>query len=142
MTLARKQISLIHVAKARLGLEDDDYRAILMRCGSVASSRDLDDIGFELVMDAFHRLGFDSDFSRRNFGHRAGMASAPQVALIRALWSEYTGGAGDDRSLGKWLERTFKVSSLRFLPVDKAPKAITALKAMKAKQAAKETADA
>ena len=141
MTLARKRLSLIHLAKARLGLDDEAYRAILMRCGGVASSRDLDPAGFDFVMEAFHRLGFESDFSRRNFGYRAGMASAAQVSLIRALWSEFTDGAGDDSSLGKWLSRTFKVSSLRFLPADKAPKAITALLAMKAKKAAKETAD-
>ena len=134
MALARKQLSLIHVAKVQLGLEDDDYRAILRRFGGVESSTNLDHSGFTRVMDAFTRLGFRSDFSKRNFGERAGMASPRQVALIRDLWREYTVGEGTEASLGKWLDHHFKVSALRFLPADTAPKAITALKAMKARK--------
>jgi len=136
MPLDRKQISLIHVAKAQLRLEDDDYRAILRSFGGVESSADLEPPGFLRVMDAFSRLGFRSDFSKRNFGERAGMASPRQVATIRKLWAEYTAGEGTDKTLGKWLERTLKVSSLRFMASDVAPKAITALKAMKARKTA------
>lgn len=134
MSLARKQLSLIHVAKAQLGLEDEDYRAILKRFGGVESSAKLEQPGFLRVMDAFTRLGFRSDFTKRNFGVRAAMASAKQVGMIRDLWREYTGGEGTDATLGKWLERQWKVSALRFLSAEHAPKAITALKAMKAKK--------
>lgn len=142
MKITRKQLSLVHVGEARLGLCDEDYRAILMRAAGVTSSKDLDPVGFEQVMDAFHALGFESDFSRANLGHRAGMATAPQVAMIRGLWDDYTGGEGTDFSLGKWLERTFKVSSVRFVPRETAGKAITALLAMKAKKTAKASAPA
>ena len=143
MPLDRKKLAVLHVGKTRLGIVDDDWRALLGRVAGVASSRDLDDSGFVAVMTALEAAGFKSDFAKRHGGNlRLGMANAGQVALIRALWSEYTDGEGDDRSLGKWLGRWFKVSSIRFLPADKAPKAITALKAMKAKKAAKETADA
>ena len=134
MALDRKQLSLIHVAKKQLHLEDVDYRAILLRFGGVESSADLDRAGFLRVVDAFARLGFRSDASTKNFGERAGMASSSQVALIRKLWVEYTAGEGTDKTLGKWLERTFKVTSLRFVASDVAPKAITALKAMKEKR--------
>ena len=136
MALSRTQLSLIHVAKTQLALEDEDYRAILKRFGGVESSAKLEKPGFLKVMDAFTRLGFRSDFSTKNFSERAGMASPRQVATSRKLWGEYTAGDGDDNSLGKWLERTFKVSSLRFVSSAVAPKAITALKAMKAKKAA------
>ncbi len=115
-------------------MDDEDYRAILKRFGRVESSANLDHAGFLRMMDAFTRLGFRSDFSKRNFGERAAMASPRQVAMIRSLWTEYTGGEGTDATLGKWLERTFKVSSLRFLTAEHAPKAITALKAMKSKK--------
>lgn len=137
MPLARKQLSLIHVAKAQLGMEEEDYRALLKRFGGVESSKDLDHAGFLRVVDAFTRLGFRSDFSKRNFGERACMASPRQVALIRDLWTEYTRGEGTDATLGKWLDHKFKVSALRFLPAEAAPKAITALKAMKARKAKK-----
>ena len=136
MPLDRKQLSLIHVAKAQLHLEDEDYRAILKRFGGVESSTKLEQPGFLRVMDAFTRLGFRSDFTKRNFGERVGMASAKQVAMIRKLWMEYTSGEGTDKTLGKWLERQWKVSALRFLPAEHAPKAISALKAMKTKKSA------
>jgi len=130
MKPTRKQLSLIHVAKSRLGLTDDDYRTILRRAAGVESSRDLDPLGFELTMDELHRLGFESDFAARNLGRRRGMASLKQVNLIHELWAEYTGGAGDDRGLDRWIERTFKVGSIRFLTPTMARKAITALFAM------------
>lgn len=114
-------------------LHDDDYRSILSDLAGVDSSRDLDGDGFEAVMFRFHQLGFKSTWNRANFGYRAGMATPRQVAFIRALWRNYTGGVGTDRSLSKWLEAKFKVSSLRFLPSETAPKVIAALRSMVAK---------
>ncbi len=134
MPLANDKIKLVQVAKRQLRLTDDDYRAILEMVAGVVSSRDLDDDGFGRVMDHFNRLGFQSTSDRRNFGNRTGMASAGQVNLIRCLWSEYTDGTGTDASLGKWLDRQFKVSALRFVTTDMAPKVISALKAMKSKK--------
>ena len=63
------------------------------------------------------------------------MASFAQIELIRALWAEYTRGRAGEEELGKWLLRSFKLSSLRFLTAEAAPKVITALKAMKARGA-------
>ena len=45
-----------------------------------------------------------------------------------------------EAELNKWLLRTFKVSSLRFLSKDAARKVITALKAMKARAKATKAA--
>ena len=49
---------------------------------------------------------------------------------MRSLWAEYTDGVGDDRSLGKWLQRTAEVSDLRFVSSAAAGRAITGLRAM------------
>lgn len=130
MPLDRKKLSLLHVAKSRLGLSDEDYRAILRRVAGVESSTELDEVSFDLVMQYFERLGFKSDWSERNFGHRVGMASPQQVALIRSLWSDWTGGKGTDADLGRWLFRSYKVSSVRFLDAGLAGKAINGLRAM------------
>ena len=127
MTLTRKQTALIHVAKGQLGMEDGDYRALLQREAGVRSSRDLDRAGFEAVMGAFERLGFEPRPRGPDYGERYGFASPDQLRLIRELWAEYTGGAGDELSLGKWLDRTFDCSAVRFLTHGQAPKAITAL---------------
>lgn len=142
MTLTRKKISLIHVAKARLGLGDADYRRILWELAGVESSTDLDLVGFERVIEFFDYLGFRSSGPRAGYGDRPGMASARQIVLIRQLWDEYTDGRGTDRGLDNWLERTFHVSSLRFLPAAKARKAITALKHMKARREREPAVDA
>ncbi len=134
MALTQKHYSVIHVAKAQLGLSDADYRAILLSIAGVESCTQLSDAGFEAVMFRFQELGFVSTWNRANFGYRPGMATPRQVAMIRELWADFTDGQGTDATLGKWLESKFHVSSLRFLPADTARKAIGALKAMTAKR--------
>lgn len=136
MAMTRKQLALVHVAKKQLGLADEDYRAILERIAGVESSKDLDQRSFEAVMQHMAALGFRCDFTKTFYGQRRGMASPAQVSLIRALWGEFTEGAGDDDSLGKWLDRTFHVSAVRFVTSKQGQKAITALKAMVAKKRA------
>jgi hypothetical protein len=59
------------------------------------------------------------------------MASYAQVELVRALWREFTGGQYEgEEELNKWLLRSFRLSSLRFLTAKEAQRVITALKAM------------
>jgi phage gp16-like protein len=136
MPLSRKQYSLIHVAQSKLGIDDDLYRSILANLCGVTSSTELDQAGFELLMGFFEWRGF-KPMTRNgpNYGPRPGMASFAQLELIRTLWSEYTDRKGDEASLTKWLERTFKITSPRFLTMTDARKAITALKAMKSRAA-------
>lgn len=126
----RQCIAQIHVAKAKLGMTEDDYRALLRDYAGVESSKALDDDGFELVMFRFHELGFESAWLKRHYGYRAGMVTPRQVALMRKLWAKYTRGQGSNAQLDRWLERTFKVSSQRFLTRELAGKAIAALVSM------------
>lgn len=42
MPLSRKQIALIHVAKSKLGIAEDEYRSCLVQIAGVESSKDLD----------------------------------------------------------------------------------------------------
>lgn len=136
MELSKKQIRLIHVAKTKLGIDDDQYRSILANLCGVTSSTELDQAGFELLMGFFEYQGF-KPMTRNgaNYGPRPGMASYAQLELIRALWFEYSKGRAGESELNKWLERCFKLTSLRFLDKATAPKVITALKAMKARAA-------
>lgn len=129
-SMNRQRIAQVHVAKAKLGMSEDDYRELLHDYAGVDSSKELDDTGFECVMLRFHELGFESDWLKRHFGYRAGMATPRQVALIRKLWEKFTDGRGDDAQLGRWLDGTFKVSSPRFLTREYAGKAIAALSKM------------
>ena len=111
-------------------MDDADYRALLRRAAGVRSSRDLDQAGFEAVMDAFKWRGFRARPKGPDYGDRYGFASPEQLRLIRELWAEYTDGACTDLSLGKWLDRSFGCSAVRFLTYGQAPKAIAALLAM------------
>lgn len=135
MTLSNKQKAILHVAKAKLDLSDAEYRAALVHVAGVTSATELDKAGFDAIMGLFEYLGF-APLTRtgQDYGARPGMASFAQLELIRAIWTEYTDHRDED-ALNKWLLRTFKVSSLRFLRKDAAGKAITALKAMKARAA-------
>jgi len=128
--ISKKQIALIQIAKNDLKLSDAEYRKILDVGGS-NSSKMLDQLGFEIVMQIMIAKGFKSPFNKKFFGHRKGMASPSQLMLIRELWNEYTQGVATEAELQKWLDHFFKVSSLRFLTSANAGKAITALKEMK-----------
>ena len=135
MTITPGQIKLLHTAKTKLGLEEDTWRSILVRCGGVASSKELDRNGFAAVMEFLRHVGFDPVTPHGpSFGKREGFASPGQVELIRELWREYTGAvAFAEEPFNKWLLAKWHVASLRFLTAAAAPKVITALKAMKAR---------
>lgn len=124
-----KQIALIHLAKKQLGLDEELYRSVLQGYGRAATATELDAGGFKRVMAYFTACGFRSTWTKRTFGERRGMASPRQVELIRQLWRQWSGG-DDNAHLDAWIERSFHVTALRFLPSEKAAKAITALKAM------------
>jgi hypothetical protein len=132
--LPRAKVSLLHVARAKLGLGEDDYRAILTRYGGAASARDLDARGFEAVLNRFRQLGFEAARRQQGYGDRFGMASDAQLELIRNLWAEVSGGLPEAR-LNAWLQH-FGVSALRFATRKKAAKIIAGLRAWKARKAA------
>lgn len=131
MAIARGQTAVIHVAKSQLQMADEDYRALLQRAAGVGSARDLDQNGFDKVMAEFERLGFRKSRQRTQGVHREGMATARQVGRIRALWKEFSGN-DNELSLGKWLEKHFHLSSVRFVESWRAGKVIAVLEKMAA----------
>lgn len=58
-TITNKQKALVHVAKAKTGMTDPEYRGLLASVG-VSSSRDLAPAKFDMVMAHFKTLGFKS----------------------------------------------------------------------------------
>lgn len=135
MKITRQQLKLIHVARKDRQLTDAHYRDALVRIGGATSSTELDQGGFDAMMGYFDWLGFRPR-EAPDYGQREGMASAAQLSLIRKLWREYTHNAYDgEDELNKWLLRSWKVSSLRFLTKEAARGAITALLHMKKRAA-------
>jgi len=129
-----KKLAVLHVAKKQLGLADPDYRAILFGYGGVESAADLDEGGFQRVMNYLTALGFRSDWTKRTFGDRPGMATPAQVDLVRSLWGDCHGPDEREAALNGWLAKYHKVSALRFVTRAKAQAVITALKAMAARK--------
>lgn len=141
VSLPSRKIAVIHVAKRQLALEDDAYRDLLQRVAGVTSSANLNEDGFRAVLAELEAAGFRSEFGKRHLGNRRhwSMASPAQLALLNALWTEYTDCKGTERSLGKWLDRQGWASALRFLSAGDAQKAIGALRRMQEHKAAKAT---
>lgn len=137
MTISKAQITILHVAKAKLAMDDDCYRSVLAKCAGVTSSTELDVAGFTSVMGFFEYCGFTPrSATGANYGNREGMATYAQLELIRTLWLETTRMQTlDETAMTKWLVRCFKVSSLRFLTKATAPRVITALKFWKSRAA-------
>jgi hypothetical protein len=60
MPISKPQIAQIHVAKSKLGLDDDRYRDLLRSTCGVESSKELNDNQFKKLMIKFGELGFES----------------------------------------------------------------------------------
>jgi Bacteriophage Mu, GemA protein len=130
--LTPRQLALLHVAKASLGLDEESYRDLLERESGVRSARDLDPEGFRAVVRRLERLGFHAR-RRDTLPERPGMASAAQRDYIRALWRRYT-GRSDEAGLDAWLRKQCGAAGLAALDRAGAHKALTALKAMVSRQ--------
>jgi len=64
MLIDNKKKALIHVAKAKVGMSEVEYRDMLAGVG-VTSSTDLNFAKFEMVMKSFEKLGFASRTKKR-----------------------------------------------------------------------------
>jgi hypothetical protein len=131
VAISKNQIAVIHIAKNKLHMADEDYRALLFRIAGVRSSTDLEEPGFEALMVAFQDLGYRPARSRTEAARREGMASPTQIGKILSLWKSYSGN-DDELRMGRWLEKHFHVSHVRFLEAGRAGKAIAVLTKMAA----------
>ena len=126
----------LHVAKKRLGLDDEVYREVLRRVTGKSSSADLDSTELGPVLDEFQRMGFreGASFTSKleDFGDWW-----PQARFIRALWAEVSGLGllrdSSERALQQFVKRVGKVDRLNWLTPRGAHAVITALKTMKAR---------
>jgi phage gp16-like protein len=77
----RRDITLIHVAKQKLGMDDETYRAMLWTVARVKSSAELDFAGRRKVLDHLKGCGFKVQAARP----APAKDKAALVAKIRAL---------------------------------------------------------
>lgn len=124
-TLRKRELAQIHIAKAALGLDDDEYRDLLyaLSKGQTRSAADLDWTGRKIVLEHFRKLGW------KNTG---GRPSDPMSRKIRSLWLTLRDlGALHDASetaLRHFVRRTVHVDRLEWLDGKQAATVIEALK--------------
>lgn len=114
-------VGKVHLAKKQLGLNDDEYRALLLGATGKESCRDLGIAELSEVLNRCIRLGFQPAAGRapQDGKKRPGYIEIPDsdplasqkryaLALARLLgWSP--------QSLNKRLEKQFQVSDIRWL---------------------------
>lgn len=124
----RKLVQLIHVAKSKLGLDDEVYRALLRSKSGRESSKDMSIIQLEAVLDHLRGAGFAQ--TKKHKGKE--LERDPQSRKIRSLWLElHELGAIKDKSeeaLGSFVKRQTGVESLRWLNGYQAATVIESLK--------------
>lgn len=77
-------LAIINIAKAQLGLDEETYRALLVRVTGKASLRAMTAAEHKAVIDDLKRLGFKVS------GRKVALAPAtkPYIRLIHALWKD------------------------------------------------------
>ena len=136
MGLTNSQKAVLHVAKAKLCLEDDEYRDALQAHGGVSSSKDLDYRGFLDVMKHFEACGFASPPSKRKppseRDRGPGRATDGQLRKIFAMWwslgSSYYKPGLEKKALRGFLKKRFRVDHENFLTFGQAHGVIEAIK--------------
>ncbi|MBI1397027.1 MAG: DUF1018 domain-containing protein [Betaproteobacteria bacterium] len=127
-----RELALIHVAKAQLGMDDETYRAMLWTIGRVQSAGDLDFPGRARVLDHLKSRGFKP--TPKSSGRRSASGNSdPQTRKIVALWHALhgLGIVRDDsmQALGRWIARQTGVARPEWLNNQQAEAVIEALKA-------------
>lgn len=79
----RNNLAKIHIAKQQLGLDDDDYRAIVQRICGVDSAADADFASHLKLLKEFRRLGWKPKPAKTA---KAPTIKDPQLRRIRWLW--------------------------------------------------------
>ena len=125
----QKLIKLIHIAKSKLQLSDERYRAIIEGVGNGKSScRELTIEQMESVMKSMKALGFSvkklpvKDVDR-------GRASEAQLEYIKGLW-ELCARVKTEDALRSFVKRITYSDHLRFMTRESATKVILALRDM------------
>lgn len=78
----RARLAKIHIARKKLAMEEDSYRALLRRITGHDTSAALDIIQLDAVLQEFKRLGFHEGVPRR----WRPASQKPHVRKVFALW--------------------------------------------------------
>lgn len=126
----RMLLAKIHIAKKDLGMEDDDYRALLSRVTGKSSSKDLKESQMIELLDEMKKLGFKGAPGKGV--KRSDPEDDPQARKIRAMWlTLHQMGEvqdGGEESLRKFCKRVAGIDHLKWLSGKEADEIIKALR--------------
>ena len=122
------QIAIVHIAKNKIGMTEDEYRALLSNYG-VEHSNELSYNQFLDIMAVFKKSGFNKEKSGLSEYERVklGLATEKQIAMIKGMWMEKS-RIKTIRSLESFINRIVGKISLNILTYKDARKVIMAIK--------------
>lgn len=122
------------IARKELNLDDDSYRAVLVRVGGHYSAKDMSVGQIEAVLKEFRRLGWKPKLVTGN--RRTPDSAKAYVRKIFAIWNEMApllASGGTREALRAFVERQTGVSAPEFLDAEQATKVTEALKAWRSR---------
>ena len=144
MNNRRRLITLIHIAKSQLGLDEETYRETLVDITKKDSSKNMTVPEMERVMEHFKKCGFKPTQNRKASPKSRNKEKPQPVDKVRALWiGLYKDGYikdGSEKALGSWVERMTKKSngigyqSIDFVPTSEVASLIESLKRWKLRE--------
>lgn len=127
----RSLLAQVHIARKTLAMQDDDYRALLMRITPYSTAKRCNDNQLRDVLSEFERMGFRKSGGA---GKRRALGNSQTVRKARAMWiSLYQLGAindGSDAALEAFGKRQLRVDRLQWADERQGFRMIEALKAI------------
>ncbi|WP_270831382.1 gp16 family protein [Aeromonas sp. QDB03] len=108
---AKRLLTLVHVGRRELGLDDEDYRALLESVTGSRSAKGLKAAQLEAVVTAMKGLGFKvkGNTTGRRSPPSAAHVQAPEVRKLRAIWITMNNDGllhdGSEDALGSFIRR-------------------------------------
>lgn len=126
--------ALINIAKKDLGLDDDTYRALLLRITGKSSLREMNERERISIVDDLKRRGFKP---KSRPGKSFPNATKAYIRLVHALWKSCAQKGvvqdGSRSALRAFVQNRTGVSDPDFLTYEQASPLIDTLKAMEAR---------
>lgn len=108
---AKRLLTLVHVGRRELGLDDEDYRALLESVTGSRSAKGLKAAQLDAVVTAMKGLGFKvkGNTTGRRSPPSAAHVLAPEVRKLRAIWITMNNDGllhdGSEDALGSFIRR-------------------------------------
>jgi len=117
---SKAQIAVIHVAKGKIGMDEDEYRALLSSFG-VSSSVHLNETAFHDIMKHFEKLGFKSKYAEKS------KPPESKKRLLAKIYAIQHAMSLKDTYIDAIVRKMFHVDSYKWLDASQLHKLVIAL---------------